>query len=181
MGICIGTDSYRSVIDNNSVTARIQVLISFVFASYITIVINRWDRIRNTTLGTAWGAIENLNMIVFAMLREPTPENIKLCNLFIRHSRLVMRLIFLAVQGDGNLTPLLKEGILLEKEQTWLEATTIGTRPLMVVSWIGQFFDKLRTIQTAGHSDIMQSQIVTQLTGLRSVLVVCIIIITSRS
>lgn len=37
--------------DDNAVTARIQTLISFVFASYVTIVLNRWDRVRNTTLG----------------------------------------------------------------------------------------------------------------------------------
>lgn len=51
MLIVVLTDGYRSIEDNNSVVNRIQLLISFVFASYITIVINRWDRIRNNTIG----------------------------------------------------------------------------------------------------------------------------------
>lgn len=51
MGIMIVTESNMSVNDNNSVTTRIQTLISFVLAGYVSIVINRWDRIRNTTLG----------------------------------------------------------------------------------------------------------------------------------
>lgn len=45
------TGSYRSVNDSSNVSSRIQTLISFVFASYISLMISRWDRIRNTTLG----------------------------------------------------------------------------------------------------------------------------------
>ncbi len=51
MAVCYFTDAYKSQSDNNAVVNRIQTLISFVLASYVTIVVNRWDRIRNTTLG----------------------------------------------------------------------------------------------------------------------------------
>lgn len=46
--IVIATNSYKSNKDQNG---RIQTLISFVFAGYIGIVINRWDRLRISTLG----------------------------------------------------------------------------------------------------------------------------------
>jgi hypothetical protein len=51
MAVCYFTGSYKSTSDSNAVVSRIQLLISFVLASYVTIVINRWDRIRNQTLG----------------------------------------------------------------------------------------------------------------------------------
>ena len=35
---------------NNPITSRISLLISFILSSYIAIVVNRWDRIRNVTL-----------------------------------------------------------------------------------------------------------------------------------
>lgn len=52
MAVVYFSQSYRSVNDSSNVSSRIQTLISFVFASYISLVISRWDRIRNTTLGT---------------------------------------------------------------------------------------------------------------------------------
>jgi hypothetical protein len=36
---------------SNPVTGRISLLISFILSAYITITVNRWDRIRNGTLG----------------------------------------------------------------------------------------------------------------------------------
>ena len=45
------TGSTRSVYDNNSVVNKALTLVSFVFAGYVAIVINRWDRIRNATIG----------------------------------------------------------------------------------------------------------------------------------
>ena len=51
MFIVIITDSTKSVYDDNAVVSKALTLVSFVFAGYVTIVINRWDRIRNATIG----------------------------------------------------------------------------------------------------------------------------------
>jgi len=51
MFMVIITGSTRSVYDNNSVVNKALTLVSFVFAGYVAIVINRWDRIRNATIG----------------------------------------------------------------------------------------------------------------------------------
>jgi hypothetical protein len=166
MAIVIGTGSYKSIFDGNAVAAKIQTLISFVFAGYISIVINRWDRIRNTTLGQLWGSIENLNMFIYRALKEPTEENERLKDIMTRMGRLIMRLTFLAVQGDGELQPLVDHGLLTEKEKVWLDDSTIGTRPLIVVDWIYSYFDALRD-KGIRFSDPMEVQIHTNMQSLR--------------
>ena len=166
MAITIGSGSYKSVFDGNAVAGKIQTLISFVFAGYITIVINRWDRIRNTTLGQIWGSIENLNMFAFRALAPETEETEELKDLMIRLGRLIMRLTFLAVQAEDNLDQLVTTGILTEKERLWLQDTTIGTRPLVVVNWIYAYFDNLK--EKGYHiSDPLEVQIHTNMQSLR--------------
>lgn len=167
MAIVILTDSYRSTEDNNSVVNRIQLLISFVFASYITIVINRWDRIRNGTVGTLWGSLENLCMFTFNNLRENTEQNRRVSELLLRHCRLVFAVLFLSCQGDSNLTPLIEKGFLLEKEKVWLEAANVGTRPLIVVGWMTQFFEVLEKKMGKPLSESDRQYVFTQLTGVK--------------
>ncbi len=98
MAIVYFSGSYRSINDSSNVSARIQTLISFVFASYVTLVINRWDRIRNTTLGKKifeflleifckfqcsfsylgqqWGSLENLVMTAIRIVRQRNKKRI---------------------------------------------------------------------------------------------------------
>lgn len=47
----IFTGADRTLGEANPVTSRISLLISFILSAYITITVNRWDRIRNGTLG----------------------------------------------------------------------------------------------------------------------------------
>jgi hypothetical protein len=47
----INTGMYKSIGESNPVLTRISLLISFILSGYITITVNRWDRIRNVTLG----------------------------------------------------------------------------------------------------------------------------------
>eukprot|EP01034_Spumella_vulgaris_P023521 gene23521-29743_t len=206
MAVCILSGNFRSIQDENNVTARIQTLISFVFAGYISIVINRWDRIRNTTLGALWGALENLNLIVFRLLKThstpafntsslhsdgdttsmekvvkqggasvsskyqdekpPPSQEVELTDRFIRYSRLIMKLTFMAVQADANLEPLLEMKLLTPREKEWLAAAQVGTRPLIVNVWISEFFDSLHE---AGYrvNEITASMIITNVTSLR--------------
>lgn len=170
--------SYRSIEDTSSVTTRIQTLISFIFAAYVTIVINRWDRIRNTTLGQQWGASENLIMIVGRLIKlhkkqtiaaDPEKEEAQgqaIQDKIIRYCRLIMRLTFLAAQGDEKLQPLIDTEVLTQKEADWLMAGAPGTRPLMVVIWISEIFDAM---VAAGYhiQDPVMNMIVTNLANLR--------------
>lgn len=178
MAICVTSGSYRSIEDTSSVTTRIQTLISFIFAAYVTIVINRWDRIRNTTLGQQWGASENLVMIVGRLIKihktqfvstDPEKEEAQgqaIQNKIIRYCRLIMRLTFLAAQGDEKVQPLIDAELLTQKEADWLMAGSPGTRPLMVVIWIGEIFDAM---VVAGYKipDPVMNNIVLNLANLR--------------
>lgn len=172
-------NSYKSISDADSVTARVNILISFVLAAYISIVINRWDRIRNGSFQNVWNGLENLNMLSCRILKDnqikkdssnwnsviqmsrneikDTRVNqsnssssaelinnpVLITDKVARLSRACMRLLFLATQGDGNLSELLQEGLITEREHEWLLETQIGSRPLIIVSWLYDLFDTL--------------------------------------
>lgn len=72
MFMVIITGSTKSVYDNNSVVNKALTLVSFVFAGYVGIVINRWDRIRNATIGKNCH-----NALRFCLYRSP--------NVFLHH------------------------------------------------------------------------------------------------
>jgi hypothetical protein len=104
MGIVMLSGTHKSVSDDYVVVSRIQLLISFVLASYVSIVINRWDRIRNNLLGGSpliyssihmhmfvfilfslhtivafitggiWSSLENLNYSSFSLLAKDNSE-----------------------------------------------------------------------------------------------------------
>jgi hypothetical protein len=174
MAIVIACGDNSSILDNNAVASRIQTLISFVFAGYITIVINRWDRIRNTTFGVVWGCCENLNMVAYKILtkdedernQEKTEEAERLKGLILRLSRVIFQLTFLACQSEGDLAPLLEKGLLTDKEKSWLDELTIGTRALCVVNWMYKYFDVLRK-KGYDYGDMIEMQIHTNCQNLR--------------
>lgn len=168
MTVCIATGNYRSIDDGDSVTARIQVLISFVFAGYVNIVINRWDRIRNTTLGVTWGALENLNLLACQLLaREDSAQDAHLCDLLLRQSRLCLQLLFKAVQGDGNLSSLTAAGLLTALEAKHLQGAAVGTRPLVLVSWMNQYFLDLKARYGYPLSELALNAVMTNIANLR--------------
>jgi len=166
MGIVVGSGTYKSIKDQNTVSGKIQTLISFVFAGYIGIVINRWDRVRNTTLSQIWGAIENLNMIAYRVLGPANEDSDKLKDLILRLCRLCFQLTFLAVQGDGELGHLVDRGLLTEKEKLWLDDATIGSRPMVVVDWIYSYFDMIRE-KGYKFGDPVESQVHVNVQNLR--------------
>lgn len=49
--IVIFTGSSKTLGEASPVTSIISLLISFILSAYIAITVNRWDRIRNGTLG----------------------------------------------------------------------------------------------------------------------------------
>jgi len=106
MAVTYYSGSYLSVNTSSDLTSRTQLLLSFVLAGYISIVINRWDRIRNTTLGQLWGAMENTCQVTFRVLfsHDHGPQEMELSELLIRYVRLTMRLTFMAVQGEYNIS-----------------------------------------------------------------------------
>lgn len=114
-----------------------------------------------------WGSLENLCMTAFKILKEPTKQNQQLSNLIIRHSRLVFATLFLAFNPHKDIGMLIEKGILLEKEKVWLLSVSPGTRPLMVVSWMTQYFEDIEKKLGKHISDIDRNFILSQLIGVK--------------
>lgn len=154
------SDSYKSIYSSGSVTSRIQLLISFVFAGYISIVIGRWTRVRNDTIGQLWGALEDLNLITFRIvLCSNMPADDQAMDTVTRYGRLMMRLLFQAAQSNGDLSPLHTAELLTTEERSWLEPAQTGTRPLVVVSWLLCFFEALQ--RQGYHINDQDMQLIT--------------------
>lgn len=183
--------SEQSIEDTNSVVNRIQVLISFIFASYVTIIINRWDRARNTYAGQVWGALENLNLSAYQILFTHSPkfqivdgkvvssgsesesnstvaEHVELLKDYIlRISRLDFQLLFLAMQGEANMDKLVEKSLLTDKEKVCLDGCTVGTRPLVVMSWFTAYFDELKKKYGYKIGDVDENLIQSNISSLR--------------
>jgi hypothetical protein len=171
MVVVVVTGHNKSIFDANAVSSKIQVLISFVFAGYIGIIVNRWDRVRNGTLGSVWGALENLNMFAYHIIDDndhashEEKEQLKDC--LLRLTRLVFQLVFLAVQGESNLKPLIEMKLLTEKEMLWLDEAVLGTRPLIVVDWMYSYFFTILKKKNYHISDPMEQHLLNEIKGLR--------------
>lgn len=147
MGITIGSGSSQSIGNTVDVGTRSQILVSFVLAGYVTIVVNRWDRIRNVSLGQLWGALENLNQLSceYIHLRHGFgAQEVELSDRYIRYCRLVMYLMFFGIRKEEDLKALIEKKVLLDSEKTCLEMVGPGLRPYMVCGWMHIYFDTLR-------------------------------------
>lgn len=173
-GIVYITNGAKSIDDSLSVFTRTQSLLSFVLAGYVTLCIQRWDKIRNEYVGNIWGGCESLVLISCDLIPGNSPIESNLADKLIRYNRLVMRLLFYAARGINDLTPLIEKNtsftkeetellspllneegdiiniqdfscILTEEEMHWLNATHIGTRPLLVLMWIKEIFNQMLT------------------------------------
>ncbi len=136
------------------------------------------------SIGQQWGALENLNYLTYVLTGRDTSERaIKMKETILRYSRLSMFLTFMALQGktdlshlviepdgekdsNGLLKPQAGKGLLTPHEKVWLDATAIGTRPLMVISWMSNFFEDLLSMGYK-YGDVYHSTIVNNLMSLR--------------
>jgi hypothetical protein len=170
MGCVVLTGTHKSVSDDYVVVSRIQLLISFVLASYVSIVVGRWDRMRNNLLGASliyhyavyylpwshsfsilrliaggiWSNLENLNYTSFSLLsRDKSELSVKLQNTVLRYSRCALLLTFHALQERDLLDELVSDGLLSAEEANWLSAVTLSTRPHMVVGWLSRTFQEI--------------------------------------
>jgi hypothetical protein len=119
------------------------------------------------SLGQQWGALENLNYISYVLIgRDNSDRAVKMKETILRYSRLNMFLTFMALQGDGDLNKMEERKLITIGEKKWLDATALGTRPLMVISWMSNYFDDLLTMGYK-YGDVYHSMIVNNLMNLR--------------
>lgn len=160
------------IVDNSiSVFTRTQTLLSFVLAGYVTLCIQRWDKIRNDYFGKLWGSLENLVLISCDLIPGNTPLELKLKNKLLRYARLNMRLLFYAARGTDDLSILLTPAhgsLITPSEIEWLSAIAIGTRPLTVIIWMRELVYKMVQIDSRGkYSFAIESAINEAVSGMR--------------
>lgn len=105
-------------------------------------------------------------MIAYHLIPGNDTKAKQLKALILRYGRLAMFLTFKAVQGDADLSNLCSMDLLTEDEEQWLAAAAIGTRPLVVVSWISKYFDSLPQFGYKCH-DQLNTLIINNVASLR--------------
>ena len=166
-----------------------------MLAGYVTLTVQRWDKIRNDYFGKMWGSLE-ANVLIAAILCPGfTPHEEKMADRLSRYNRLVMRLLFFAGRGHADLTSLvpsikiakseenLSSGIsestadhvldtdvdldrdaqylLSASEMKWLNATSVGTRPLTIILWIERLMSTMVVTANKRHRKVEDKEIST--------------------
>lgn len=78
-----------------------------------------------------------------------------------------MILTFRAAQSSDDFALLEELKLLSADEERWLRAAAIGTRPLMVVSWISEYFEELLPSKGCEVNDVAMSLIASNTLSLR--------------
>lgn len=134
-----------------------------------------------------WGSLENINFITFKSIHRRNKLRLKdktlstndkaliaaeqnsIAAQIIRYSRLTMILTFLAAQGNDDFNLLYEHNLVTPEEEGWLKAAMIGTRPLLVVSWISELLDDVLPEQGYDLSESTQNTVLQNILSLRSV------------
>eukprot|EP01035_Chromulina_nebulosa_P017920 gene17920-23540_t len=107
-----------------------------LLAGHLSICVGRWDNLRNNVFGKMWGGLENINLIAANLLDPKINQDIIFQDKLLRFSRLTMRLLFLSAQEN-------EDKLLDPVEKDWLQACTVGTRPLMSCMWISNLMEDI--------------------------------------
>ncbi len=102
------------------------------------------------------------------LLRSEDIEKDRVNNdLVVRYSRLSMLLTFLAAQDSDDFSIIRSNNLVTPDEEQWLQSASIGSRPMLVVGWLSEFFD---TVTSQGYTigDMNRSFLLTNLINLRS-------------
>jgi len=121
----------------SSLVNYFSLFIAVMLAFYMSVVINRWWAMRNSTLGAFWGAVDDLALILGA--HYPELDNRPLKTLVLRYCMLSYELIFMQAQGtDGDLSELIERNLLKEEERRRLQP--LSSKSQVVWVWIASVF-----------------------------------------
>jgi hypothetical protein len=134
-------------LNQGELLGRIQFLLSFVLASYVTMMINRWATLRKM-LGSVWGGLEDSVYFANRYLRDET-KDAGMRKTIVRLSRLIFSLLFLACQNNADVSKLTQKveegglGIMTKAEEELLIAVPPGNRPMVATGWLFGIIDEL--------------------------------------
>ena len=136
IGIVFATGSEGSVSEDD-VTGKVIVLLSFVLAGFVTFCLNRWDRLRNTHLGSVLAALESTYYLSCQMYPDiKDAQHLANREIVLRLCRCIFQSIFFAVNETGDLSSLVEMGLLAPYEEYILSSTHQETRPYVLIGWL---------------------------------------------
>lgn len=145
--------------------SNVQILISFVLAGYVGNSLSRWDRMVTTNLGGICNLLEHMLLSLqhqlVVMKQHDNPAVRSLFELLVRYLRLLMKLVFLSAQNDGDLSTLLKEDLLTAEEEVKLRVVDVDSRPSVLIVWLSGYFRGLKSIGLELNVEGFISQLIT--------------------
>jgi hypothetical protein len=163
-GIVYATGSQRSIGDID-VTSRVQLLLSFVLAGYVSYYVNYFNTVRHQYLGTLWGACENLFLYAHQLFPGQGEQEMMLKKTVQRYTHSIFLLVFHACQNKTDLEFFYGRNLLTPDEGEILIQASSGTRPLIIVGWLSRLFE---VTQRMGYSSfIVDTQALAVISALR--------------
>lgn len=139
------TGFYKSAAVNDTISGKVQLLISFVLASYVTNVVLRWDRVMTTLVAQVSDCLETIMFLLRQQIgnQENIDEKVleQHVELLIRYCRLTLKLIFRTAQDDDNLKALVDEELLTESEFSLLSSISVTSRPITLIMWLQSYLE----------------------------------------
>lgn len=90
--------------------------------------------------------MENFCILVSQLCSDDTSEAaVATKSRAVRHSRLIMQLLFYGIQGKDAIDDLVEEGLVLSEEVDWLRACPLNTRSLLVLGWLSKMWVDLKS------------------------------------
>lgn len=106
--------------------------------------LGRWDRLRFNALGLLWGNLENFCVNIHSSMLDENENSVKLRLTAKRYARLVLKLLFMGIRGNSDLTDLVEEGLVLREEVEWLQACPVNGRTLLVIGWMSHMWEDIK-------------------------------------
>lgn len=158
------TKSQKSIGDID-VTSRVQLLLSFVLAGYVSYYVNYYNSVRHQYLGSLWGACESVFLCAHQLFPGDGEQEMMLKNTVQRYTHSIFLLVFHACQGKTDFEFFYERKLLTSDEGTILAKASLGTRPLVIVGWLSRLFE---VTQRMGYSNFtVDTQVLTAVSNLR--------------
>mmetsp|Transcript_122875 Transcript_122875/g.381905 ORF Transcript_122875/g.381905 Transcript_122875/m.381905 type:complete len:482 (-) Transcript_122875:109-1554(-) len=141
-----------------SIRGDVELVVSFILGSSISMLVGRWWNVRHDCVGGLWGAVDDLCLILGAHM--PSKEDRPLKETAVRLCLLSYRLVYSQIHGEETPEDLKKHveaGIMTEEE---LEAIKdLDSKPQAVWVWLAQYVHGLADQGKIKYKEMMVPQL----------------------
>ena len=100
---------------------------------------------RFTLFGRLWGNLENFGILMQQLLVDDNSDTaVSIKTKSRRYCRLIMHLLFAGIQQKNDVDGMIADGLVVEEERAWLEATPVSARCLLVFGWLSRMWENIK-------------------------------------